>query len=113
MIGSDFGSQLSKQIQRLEIMIAPYRKDFPPVQPHAIQKLAPATFEKLVDPAIAFCLPRKLVNAENTRSRPAAPFLIGKGASETQINDEIPSRSAPYAPPGRVFGMEEENSHDN
>src|SRR5580692_4724221 len=87
----DLGTQLIDKIKRLEILIAPHCENLPPVKAHAVEQPAASVLNYLVDPAIAFALPGKLVNAENACSKLSTPFLVREGACESEINDKVPT----------------------
>src|ERR1700676_5576687 len=107
----NFWPQLVEQIEPMKLLMAPDRQNLPPLQPHAIKQPATPAVKKLIDPAITFRLPSKLVNAENSSSQAVTPLLVDKGTRETEIDDQVPARAAPCAVVGRIFGMEQENFH--
>jgi len=95
----------------VEVLITLIGQNLPPIQSPAIEKPTSASFKKLIHPAIAFWMSRKLVNAQKPTIEGPAVTRISLNPGKSEVDDKVPVLPAPGTALCRVFRMQKQNLH--
>src|SRR6516162_6981557 len=106
-----FSLKLAEQVKYVEVLITLIGQNLPPIQSPAIEKPTSASFKKLIHPAIAFWMSRKLVNAQKPTIEGPAVTRISLNPGKSEVDDKVPVLPAPGTALCRVFRMQKQNLH--
>ena len=103
--------KLAEQVKYVDILITLIGQNLPPIQPRAIEKLTPTSFQELIHPEIAFWMSRELVNAQKPAIEGPAVTRIRPNPGKAEVDDKVPGLPAPGTAVCRVFRVQKQNLH--